>query len=327
MPRKNRLDFPGALHHVIVRGIEKKSIFQHDNDKLDFLKRLGTNLETNDIRLFAWCIMPNHAHLLIQTGEYNLSSFMRKILTGYAVSYNKRHSRVGHLFQNRYKSILCDKDEYLFRLIRYIHLNPVKAKLISINELDTHKWTSHKDILSTDEIDVPVEIDEVLSHFGRNQKAALKQYSRFIIEGANLDEKLSSGGLQKSLGKNLSQIKKNEVDSFDDRILGMGEFVTNTLKKVGLAEDEKHTFTSVEQLVSTIEKFYKIQKGELLIHIKSSREPRDVFIYLGKILLGKTCAELGEQLGIQRSAASKGFNRGYKICANTKIKDKILKIQ
>ncbi len=325
MPRKNRLDFPGALHHVIARGIEKKNIFQKKEDKLDFLNRLRANVEAHDIKLYAWCIMSNHTHLLLQTGEYKVSSFMRKILTGYAISYNKRHKRVGHLFQNRYKSVLCEKEEYLLRLIRYIHLNPVKAKMISIEDLDTYKWTSHKDILSATGTELPIEVDEVLSHFGRYQKVALKHYLRFISEGVDLDEELSSGGLKKSLGKNLSQIQKSEIDSFDDRILGIGDFVNNTLKKVEFEEYEKHSFESIGQLIAAIETYYRLPEGELLVRSKSSREPRDVFLYLGKTLLGKSCAELGEQLGIQRSPASKGFIRGRQMCTKTKIKDNILK--
>ena len=310
---------------MMARGIDKKNIFQKKVDKLDFLKRLRTNIEANDIRLFAWCIMSNHTHLLLQTGEYKVSSFMRKILTGYAVSYNKRHNRVGHLFQNRYKSVLCDKDKYLLRLIRYIHMNPVKANMISIKELDTYEWTGHKDILSDAEAKLPIESDEILSNFGQSRNAALTKYTHFINEGVDLDEKLNGGGLKKSLGNNLPQIQKNKTDSFDDRILGIGDFVNRTLKKADSKEKQKHSFKSVEQLISAIENYYNISEGELLVRSKSSLEPRDVFLYLGKILLGKTCSDLGEQLGIQRSAASKGFNRGQQICANTKIKNSILR--
>ena len=113
---------------MIARGIEKKDIFREREDKLDFLNRLRTNVEETDIKLYAWCIMSNHTHILLQTGKFRLANFMRKVLTGFAMSYNKRHGRVGHLFQNRYKSILCEREVYLIRLIRYIHLDPVRAR-------------------------------------------------------------------------------------------------------------------------------------------------------------------------------------------------------
>ena len=219
MPRKARLDFPGALHHVMARGIEKRKIFQNDIDKQNFMDRLCVALNATDVKLYSWCIMPNHVHLLLQTGEIGLSSIMQKVLTGFAMSYNKRYKRVGHLFQNRYKSILCDRDVYLLRLIRYIHLNPVKAGLIKIHDLDAFNWTSHKDILNSDDTESQIEADEILSHFGKSRRIAQKHYTKFIYEGVDDKEMLGGGGLANSLGKNLSMINKSEIDTFDDRVI------------------------------------------------------------------------------------------------------------
>ncbi len=133
MPRKARIDYPGALHHVIGRGIERSNILKEDADKEDFLRRLGILLRKSGMKCYAWCLMDNHFHLLLFNGDSRLSVFMSRLLTGYAVYYNKEHKRVGHLFQNRYKSIVCDRDEYLLPLIRYIHLNPVRVKRVDIN--------------------------------------------------------------------------------------------------------------------------------------------------------------------------------------------------
>ena len=131
MPRKARLDASGALHHIIVRGIERRKIFRDDSDRDNFLNRIGGILRDSQTRCFAWALMSNHFHLLLRTGLVPISNVMRRLLTGYAVSFNLRHRRSGHLLQNRYKSILCQEDAYLLELVRYIHLNPLRAKLVS----------------------------------------------------------------------------------------------------------------------------------------------------------------------------------------------------
>jgi len=125
MPRKARLDAPGALHHIMVRGIDKTDIFVDHQDKTRFLERLDENVTEGKCSGYAWVLMDNHVHLLFKSGKYGISAVMRKLLTWYAQYFNRRHKRIGHLFQNRYKSILCDEENYLLALIRYIHLNPV----------------------------------------------------------------------------------------------------------------------------------------------------------------------------------------------------------
>ena len=106
MPRQARIDFPGALHHVISRGIEHRFIFKKDEDKKEMLRRFRCILQESDVQCYAWCIMGNHFHVLLQTGQTSLSEIMRRLLTGYAIYYNKTHNRKGYLFQNRDKSIL-----------------------------------------------------------------------------------------------------------------------------------------------------------------------------------------------------------------------------
>ena len=126
MPRKSRIDAPGALHHIIARGIDRRQIFENDADRDHFLSRLGDILTETKTVCYAWALIPNHFHLLLRTSNVSISTTMRRLLTGYANWYNRRHRRYGHLFQNRYKSILCQEDVYLLELVRYIHLHPVK---------------------------------------------------------------------------------------------------------------------------------------------------------------------------------------------------------
>ena len=130
MPRKARIDAPGALHHVIVRGIERKAIFKDRFDRTNFVKRLGTILLETDTPCYAWVLMHNHVHMLLKTGLTPIATVMRRLLTGYAQQFNRRHRRHGHLFQNRYKSFLCQEDAYFLELVRYIHLNPLRAHVV-----------------------------------------------------------------------------------------------------------------------------------------------------------------------------------------------------
>jgi REP element-mobilizing transposase RayT len=123
MPRKARIDAPGALHHIIVRGIERRKIFYDDKDRNNLIKRLDAVLTNTQTPCFAWALIPNHFHLLLRTGTAPIATTMRRLLTGYAVSFNRRHRRHGQLFQNRYKSILCQEDTYLLELVRYIYWN------------------------------------------------------------------------------------------------------------------------------------------------------------------------------------------------------------
>ena len=112
MPRQARIDAPGALHHIICRGIERRKVFRNDTDRVSFLDRLGRILTESATFCLAWALMPNHFHLLLRTGNLPIAGVIRRLLTGYAVTFNRKYKRHGHLFQNRYKSILCQKDPY-----------------------------------------------------------------------------------------------------------------------------------------------------------------------------------------------------------------------
>ena len=129
MPRLARLDAPDVVHHVIIRGIERKKIFRDDKDRHNFIARLEELLPATNTACYAWALLSNHAHFLLRSGDAGLSNLMSRLLTGHAVQFNRRHRRHGQLFQNRYKSIICQEDAYLLELVRYIHLNPLRAKI------------------------------------------------------------------------------------------------------------------------------------------------------------------------------------------------------
>lgn len=223
MPRTARIDIPGLLQHVIVRGIERREIFLDDNDRRLFLSRLSKLLADTGTDCLAWALMTNHFHLLLRPRVTKLSVFMRRLLTGYAIVFNLQHKRSGHLFQNRYKSIACQEDAYLLELIRYIHLNPLRVGLAkTIDELDSYPWSGHAVLMGKQELSGQ-NVDDVLLLFGQKKKNALQTYREFVLDGIKQGkrEDLVGGGLRRSQGVR----NTGEYEAYDERILGSGEFV------------------------------------------------------------------------------------------------------
>jgi putative transposase len=236
MPRQARLDVPGTLHHVMVRGIEGSNIFDDEEDRQAFFERIRSLVQETRTRILAWALMDNHVHLLIISGPGGLPTFMRRLLTGYAVGYNRRHHRFGHLFQNRYKSILCELDPYLLELVRYIHLNPLRAGVVKdLVELEKYAWCGHGTLTGRLKNDWQ-ERDFVLGFFGAKEKKAIKGLQEFIEAGKGLGPRpeLVGGGLIRSLGgwsAVLSLRQQGEAEAYDERILGRGDFVQTVLKE------------------------------------------------------------------------------------------------
>jgi REP element-mobilizing transposase RayT len=183
MPRQPRLDIPNVLHHVIVRGIERRDIFADNTDKERFLARLSALLTKSSTRCFAWALLTNHFHLLLMPTTVSLSETMRRLLTGYAVYFNRKYQRSGHLFQNRYKSILCEEEPYLLELVRYIHLNPLRAGLVSdLDKLDRYPLSGHAVLLGHRNLEGQ-ETGEVMARFGKGRTHALQGYRQFVADG------------------------------------------------------------------------------------------------------------------------------------------------
>ena len=239
MPRSARLDAPGTLHHVIIRGIERGGIVDDDKDRQSFVDRLGQLSVDLDTPIYAWALMTNHAHMLIRSGAVGLPAFMRKLLTGYAINYNRRHNRYGHLFQNRYKSIVCEEDVYFKELVRYIHLNPLRAGLVdTMQKLDWYRWCGHSVIVGRRENSWQTR-DYVLRWFGDRKKEAVSKYRHFVEQGVAIGNQpnLVGGGLIRSAG-GWSEIKAlrriGDRQASDQRILGGGDFVEQITKQIDL---------------------------------------------------------------------------------------------
>src|SRR3972149_6806663 len=236
MPRQARLDAPGTLHHVIIRGMERGQIVKDPKDREEFVRRLGKVATATRTRVYAWALLPNHAHLVVRSGPTGLPRFMRRLLTGHAIYFNRRHKRVGHLFQNRYKSIVCEEDAYFRELVRYIHLNPLRAKLVpDLRALDRYPWCGHATVVGR----IPRAWQArrtVLGWFGQTERKAVGAYRDYVREGIPVGHRpdLVGGGLVRSAGgwaEVRALRRQKEPRAGDPRILGSGEFVEGLLRE------------------------------------------------------------------------------------------------
>jgi putative transposase len=179
MARKPRVHFPGALYHVIVRGNKGQRVFRREEDFKLFIKLLREYKESFGFLLYAFALMPTHVHLLMETNERPLSGFMQRILFRYTRNYNIRYQTWGHLFQGRYKAILCEKDSYLLDLSAYIHLNPVRAGLVQ--EPLGYRWTSYPSYLGMEKTGI-VDAEPILARFSMEKGKGVRAYERFVME-------------------------------------------------------------------------------------------------------------------------------------------------
>ena len=346
MPRQPRLDAPGLLQHVMARGIERRKIFLDDKDRKSFLERFANLLEETQTQCYAWALIPNHFHLLLRIGPTPLSKVMRRLMTGHAVSFNKRHKRSGHLFQNRYKSVICEEDPYLLELIRYIHLNPLRAKLVQdLKELDKYPWAGHSTILgrrqnplvpdqakshepsakSTSEKEqkflAKKTIEDVLLHFGETKTVARRRYRQFVKNGIDQGKRheLQGGGLVRSAGGNKSGLlgrKREEREKGDARILGSGDFVEQILQESNeLYEMKTRNRISLDDLILKVSTNVDLDMEDL----KSSKRNRKVsyaravISYLAVNQLGWNASDVARKLRISGMGVGKCVDRGKKI--------------
>ena len=244
MPRTARLDTPGTLHHVMGRGLDRQVIFRDDRDRDDFVRRLAGLAAARALTVYAWALLPNHFHLLVRTGTRSLARAMRSLLTGYAGAFNRRHKRRGHLFQNRYKSIVVEETSYLLELVRYLHLNPLRAQVVpDLRALARYPYAGHAALCGTR--DVPwQDTATVLAQFGRSGPNAQRSYRAFVAAGVAQGQRpdLQGGGLVRSCGgwQAVAALRRGrEHYAADERVLGASEFVEALLREAEQMEDTR----------------------------------------------------------------------------------------
>jgi REP element-mobilizing transposase RayT len=304
----------------MIRGIEKRRIVVDDADRRDFVRRLGSLAEETRTPIYAWALMTNHAHLLLCSGALGLAKFMRRLLTGYAVSYNLRHRRHGPLFQDRYKSIVCDGDSYFTELVRYIHLNPLRVELVKdLKGLERYPYCGHGTILRR-QANPWQDCESVLAQFGRQDSEAKEAYRRFVAEGVALGRRpeLVGGGLKRTAGEWFevrSQRQRGGRELSDERILGGAGFVQRILREADARAVRQHARKkgnrSAERVVAAACKKNGVSLTELRSGSRRGRLPAvRAEIVRGLVEnYGVAIAEVARQVGISTSGASKMLTR------------------
>ena len=317
MPRQARLDAPGTLHHVMVRGLERRAIFRDGEDRADFVVRLAALAEVGAWTVYAWALLPNHAHLLVRTGDRPLARSMRSLLGGYAGAFNRRHHRIGHLFQNRYKSIVVEEEPYLLELVRYLHLNPLRAKVLpDLRTLERFRWTGHSAILGT----VPrpwQETATILAQFGPTRRRALHAYRTFVAEGIPRGRRpeFQGGGLIRSLGgwQVVAALRRGrEVYQGDERILGGTEFVEALRQAVEARTAAPRRCPSLVRVFAAVAAATGCLPEALRGPSRSARvvRAREGAAYLLCRVGGQVGRELAAALGLSHQAVSAAAPRG-----------------
>jgi hypothetical protein len=270
---------------------------------------------------YAWTLIPNHFHILLKTGNVPIATVMRRLLTGYAVSFNRRHRRYGHVFQNRYKSILCQEDAYMKELVRYIHLNPLRARLVTtLKELDRYPYSGHSRLMGK-VTDTWQSADEVLGLFESRKTAARRIYRAFVEKGiaAGSRPDLIGGGLVRSAGgwgavKAMRRLKIH-IKS-DERILGDSDFVDKVLAQASEEMEERYQLESMgydfDRILARVSEVFNMGIDQVLAPGKQPLrvQVRSVLAYWAIKKLRLSAVETGRRMGISQSGASRAAQRG-----------------
>lgn len=272
MARVNRIEYYGAYYHVIQRGVNQEHIFQSPGDKSHLLEILSDSKEQYDFKLFAYVIMDNHYHLLIQTLNIPISKIMHQVNMKYAIYYNTKYERVGHVFENRYKGILVQDDTYFITLIKYIHNNPVAEGIC--NSMEEYKWSS--DLFYRINIGNMVDIDEFLNMFSSNRLRAIERYIE-LMEEDNIDQEIM-------------------VELYEDSdIIGTDEFI----RKITMGEGAKKSLDEILlKTCSNSQDFKLIKSGSRLRYLT---EYKKEYIYLAQET-GYNNVDIGRNIGITSQA-------------------------
>lgn len=289
MPRKPRLHYPGAVYHVILRGNSGQDVFFDAGDRTRFFLLLQESVERFGYRVHAFCLMTTHIHLAIQVGDRPLSRIMQNIGFRYTQFINRKYKRTGHLFQGRYKALLIDADSYLLELIRYIHLNPVRAGMVRFP--DEYPWSSHTSYSGDSTCPPWLTMDWALAQFARNPDTATKRYRAFMDDG---------------LGE--GHRKDFHRGSFEGRALGDDTFIDHVLLQ---AEEVRAVAIKLEQIIENICAVYHLTVEELCKAGKAqpAAEARALAAFLVRNCETLSLAELAEFLKRDLSGLSQAARR------------------
>lgn len=296
MARKPRIHFPGAFYHVILRGNAKQNIFNGDEDILRFEDFLNQGLKKYDQRLCAYCWMSNHVHMVLQVSAVPLSKMMQVLSQRYTGWFNYRHDRVGHLFQGRYRAILVDGEGYLREVVRYIHLNPVRAEIVT-DPLDYAK-SSHRAYMALEKARSWLSMEPVLKLFGRTQEAAGAAYRYFMG--------------QRVPDEHLALLRKGGSHG---HILGDDAFAQKVqdLNQNGAAMSQTAPVTldiTIDDLIARVAGRYEITPGDILSKSRgrSVVQARVVIAWIAADYTAHTLKDVAGHMGRDISTISRQVN-------------------
>jgi REP element-mobilizing transposase RayT len=292
----------------MLRGINRSDLFVDDLDRKKFLDRLAQVVEGGRCTVYAFALMSDHVHLLIRSGDMGISAVMRKLLTWYAIYFNRRHRRTGHLFENRYKSILCEEEPYFLQLVRYIHLNPVRAGIVTdMDGLEVYPWSGHHIIVGK-ETSPWMGRDFTLLLFGKTRRKAQAAYRSFISAGFSMGHLplLVGGGLVRSLGgwsKVASLRQHGAPEKGDERILGSSEFVMTVLQEAEERQRRQVKVGSADTMLHLIDeecRTRQISSREVQSGGRRTKatEARAAIAYRAATEFGLPAAEIARHLGV-----------------------------
>jgi REP element-mobilizing transposase RayT len=301
MARKPRVDVAGGLYHMITRGNNRRAIFESAEDYTKFLSLLEIQKGKLPFFLYAYCLMSNHVHLLMERQADPLSRVMHRVLTGYSQYYNRKYRRSGHLLQGRHKAILCQSDRYLSELVRYIHLNPVRAGMV--RKPENYQYSSHRYYLG-EKTGGLVDVDPVLRHFGAKKKVARERYCEFVRAGMKLGHR--------------DEFYRAE----EGRILGSEEFVDATIHRLGELEPggkaKRHRIAAhsasfdAEALITAVEQVCGLERQQFCSRGKDARLVRvkEALILVGS-RTGASNRVLSDLVGLSSSTVSRRHDSAY----------------
>lgn len=315
MARLYRFDHQGAFHHVMTRGVEKRRIVLDDSDRDNLAFRLGRCSTETGIRVHAWVIMPNHLHILAETGDVPLSRFMHKLLTGYAVRFNRKYERVGHLFQGRYKSILVHKETYFIRLLRYIHRNPLEALITtSVDHLSNYRWSGHIGIL--DPAAYPWQARDMTTIlFGKGIRG-LERYLDYLNQSEEAGEDIfdvgnffigAEGIVERSTSSRPVPTKDKHLPILGDRQFSKDMMAQlNPLQGHPMKRDRSREHSLAMTFIRAVESFMGLSEGVLSKRGggRTRAAAREIAAYALIDLLGMTLRDAAGIMGISRQGVS-----------------------
>ena len=316
MVRQARLDAPGVLHHVMARGIERRPIFTDDRDRDEFVRRLSDLASEGKLIVYAWSLMPNHFHFLVRTGKISLSRNMRSLLTGYAGYFNRRYRRHGHVFQNRFKSIICEEEPYFLELVRYLHLNPLRGGIVrDLKELDRYPYTGHSVLVG--HIDRSwQDTEDVWSRFGDTCRQAAKSYRAFVSDGIGQGRRpdLMGGGLYRSMGgrRAVADLRRGrEAYRSDERVLGSSAFVEALLEEADAQSKGRCRQIELSKLKRRIAEDMGVSSHALSGGGRSDNvsRARATICYVWTYYLGQSGRVLAKELGVSPQAVYAASSR------------------